>query len=73
MRMAKTPQHVIFTTKNIPHIAYCFRATLPFSTNNSILKSCAKWAVFSEPVTNLKRRREREREARHDENSKVGG
>ena len=34
--MAKTPQRVTFTTNNIPY--YCFRATLPFSTNNSILK-----------------------------------
>ena len=30
---------------------YCFSATRPFSTNNSILNSCVKWAVFSEPVT----------------------
>ena len=29
---------------------YCFKANLLFNTNNSILKSCAKWAVFSEPV-----------------------
>ena len=26
---------------------YCFRATLPFSTNNSILKYCPKWALIS--------------------------
>ena len=31
----------------------CFRAILSCNTNNSILKSCAKWAVFSEPVTLL--------------------
>ena len=32
---------------------YCFSATLPFSANNSILNSYAKWALFSEPVTNV--------------------
>ena len=30
---------------------YCFSATLLFSTNNSILNSCVKWSLFSDPVT----------------------
>ena len=30
---------------------YCFSATLPFSTNNSISNSCAKWPLFLDPVT----------------------
>ena len=29
----------------------CFSATLPYSTNNSILNSCAKRPLFLDPVT----------------------
>ena len=29
----------------------CFSATVPFSTNNSILISCSKWSLMSDLVT----------------------
>ena len=57
----KHGNRVIFCCEGIGHLSYrivvilsctrLFKATLTFSTNNSILKSCAKWALFSEPVT----------------------